>query len=76
MSLTRPFLFPVSSPAFSKTVNMLPPLESVDVAALNNAASTLIATSSDDFGGAFYPVAGITLLGALILYLSPPLADE
>lgn len=55
---------------------MLPPLESVDVAALNNAASTLIATSSDDFGGAFYPVAGITLLGALILYLSPPLADE
>ena len=38
--------------------------------------ANVIATSSGDYGGAFYPVAGLVLLGALILYLSPPLADE
>ena len=39
-------------------------------------AANLIATSSGDNGGAFFPVAGIVSLAALILYLAPPLAEE
>lgn len=53
------------------------PVEVVDVATSNIAQNAnLIATSAGDFGGYFYPVAGLGLLAALILYLSPPLADE
>jgi hypothetical protein len=48
--------------------------EVVNSALAQNA--NLIATSAGDFGGYFYPVAGLVLLGALILYLSPPLAQE
>lgn len=53
-----------------------------EAAVVDNIVSTfaqnanVIATTSGDFGGAFYPVAGLVLLGAFILYLSPPLADE
>lgn len=53
------------------------PLENMDVAISNIVSnSNLIATSAGDNGGYFYPVAGIALLASLILYLSPPLADE
>lgn len=53
------------------------PMESVEVAVTNVIAqnANLIATNADEFGGYFYPVAGLGLLAALILYLSPPLAD-
>lgn len=37
---------------------------------------TLIATSSSDFGGAFWPVGGIVSIAALILYLAPPLVGD
>ena len=36
----------------------------------------MIATSSSDFGGALFPVFGLATLGAVILVLAPPLADE
>jgi len=53
------------------------PVEHVDVALSNIASNTnLIATNAADFGGYFIPVAGLGLLAVLILYLSPPLADE
>jgi len=53
------------------------PVETVDIAISSIASNAqLIATSSDDFGGAFIPVAGIALLATFILYLSPPLAGE
>jgi hypothetical protein len=42
-------------------------------AALSN--SQLIASSVSDFGGYLFPVVGIAALAALILFLSPPLAD-
>ena len=47
----------------------------IDGSVLESAASNanLIATSSSDFGGAFWPVAGIVSIAALILYLAPPL---
>ena len=38
--------------------------------------ANLIATSADEFGGYGYPVVGIALLATVILYFSPPLADE
>ena len=38
--------------------------------------ANLIATSADDFAGYFYPAFGIAILAAIILYFSPPLADE
>jgi hypothetical protein len=69
----------VSQPAFvTKTTSPMISFDSIDTAAVSNVITqnaNLIATSSDDFGGAFYPVAGIALLAVLILYLSPPLAD-
>ncbi|KAH8061189.1 hypothetical protein SO694_00058167 [Aureococcus anophagefferens] len=43
------------------------------VTATNN---FLVAASENDFGGYFFPVAGLTLLGAIITFLSPPLKDE
>lgn len=54
------------------------PVENLDVAlsnfVYNNA--NLIATSAEENGGYFYPVAGLGLLAALILYLSPPLVSN
>lgn len=53
------------------------PIENVDVVVSSVAQNAnLIATNADEFGGFFYPVAGIGLLAALILYLSPPLASD
>lgn len=55
------------------------PMEAVDVAAISQSVASsanLLATSAGENGGYFYPVAGLSLLAALILYLSPPLADE
>jgi len=52
------------------------PVEAVDAMSTFVQNANVIATNSDDFGGSFIPVAGLTLLGALILYLSPPLSDE
>jgi hypothetical protein len=71
----------VSSPAFvarsSSSAQKMIPMESVEIAVTNVIAqnSNLIATTADEFGGFFYPVAGLSLLAVLILYLSPPLAD-
>ena len=63
----------VARPAFAARTEApkMIPMEVVDAATTN-----VIATASSDFGGYFAPVAGLTLLGALILYLSPPLVDE
>jgi hypothetical protein len=53
------------------------PLEGVDVAVSNIAANAnMIAASVDDNGGYFFPIVGLTAVAALILFLSPPLADE
>ena len=38
--------------------------------------SNMVASSVSDFGGYLFPVFGIGLLAALILYLAPPLVDE
>lgn len=71
-------LCPVVGPAFARTssAKMVPVelTESVNSFVAQN--SNVIATSAGDFGGYFYPVVGLTLLGALILYLSPPLSSE
>lgn len=70
----------VSTPAFArKTVqsNMIVPVEAVaEVASAVSQSTQLIATTADEFGGYFYPVAGLGLLATLILYLSPPLSDN
>lgn len=48
-----------------------------DIATSTIAQSTqLIASSAGDFGGALFPVFGLGALGAIILVLAPPLADE
>ena len=52
------------------------PMEAVDTLSSFAQNANVIASSSDDFGGMFYPVAGLALLSALILYLSPPLSEE
>lgn len=70
----------VSSPAFvksSSSAQQMIPMEKVEAAFTSVIAqnTNLIATNADEFGGYFYPVAGIALLAVLILYLSPPLAD-
>lgn len=54
------------------------PVDVVDVDAVSTFAqnANVIASNAEDFGGYFYPVAGLGLLAALILYLSPPLVDE
>lgn len=51
------------------------PIEATEVVSSFVQNANVIATSADEFGGYFYPVAGLGLLSALILYLSPPLSD-
>merc|ERR1712232_1366831 len=64
--------------AFARTATetKMSPVEVMDI--VNDVASTsnLVATSASDFGGSYFPVIGLTCLGALILFLAPPLADE
>mmetsp|Transcript_13961 Transcript_13961/g.14144 ORF Transcript_13961/g.14144 Transcript_13961/m.14144 type:complete len:100 (-) Transcript_13961:257-556(-) len=55
---------------------MVPEQFAVEVTNFATQNSALIATSSDDFGGLLFPVFGLLGLGALILFLAPPLADE
>jgi len=51
------------------------PMEPVQTLDALTSASTIVATANSDFGGLLFPVGGIGLLAALILYLSPPLSD-
>jgi len=50
----------------------------VDGSVLESAVQTanIIATSSGDNGGLFFPAAGLLSLGALILFLAPPLKED
>jgi len=51
-------------------------VEGADVAVSTVAQNAnLLAANVQDFGGYLFPVFGLLSLGALILYLSPPLAD-
>ncbi|GMI03140.1 hypothetical protein TrLO_g2500 [Triparma laevis f. longispina] len=64
--------------AFTTRTNMVP-IEAIPVTEISQAlqqTSTLLAQQAPtDFGGLLFPVGGIGALAALILYLSPPLAD-
>eukprot|EP00539_Tryblionella_compressa_P000192 CAMPEP_0178745736 /NCGR_PEP_ID=MMETSP0744-20121128/7450_1 /TAXON_ID=913974 /ORGANISM="Nitzschia punctata, Strain CCMP561" /LENGTH=48 /DNA_ID= /DNA_START= /DNA_END= /DNA_ORIENTATION= len=40
------------------------------------ASSNMVASSVSDFGGYFFPAAGLLTLAAIILFLAPPLVDE
>lgn len=52
-------------------------MEGSDIAVSNVVQNAnLVASNVQDFGGYLFPVFGILSLAALILYLSPPLADE
>mmetsp|Transcript_8474 Transcript_8474/g.15974 ORF Transcript_8474/g.15974 Transcript_8474/m.15974 type:complete len:95 (+) Transcript_8474:149-433(+) len=52
-------------------------MEGSDIAVSNVVQNAnLVAANVQDFGGYLFPVFGILSLAALILYLSPPLADE
>ncbi|KAL7579848.1 hypothetical protein ACA910_004860 [Epithemia clementina (nom. ined.)] len=65
--------------AFARTSSVkMVPVEAVDVDAISTIAQStnMIASSAGDFGGYFYPILGLGLVSALILYLSPPLVDE
>eukprot|EP00633_Aureoumbra_lagunensis_P001621 CAMPEP_0197294336 /NCGR_PEP_ID=MMETSP0890-20130614/32135_1 /TAXON_ID=44058 ORGANISM="Aureoumbra lagunensis, Strain CCMP1510" /NCGR_SAMPLE_ID=MMETSP0890 /ASSEMBLY_ACC=CAM_ASM_000533 /LENGTH=73 /DNA_ID=CAMNT_0042769701 /DNA_START=37 /DNA_END=258 /DNA_ORIENTATION=- len=71
------FVAPQSSMTRGLSTTARPAVESVDVtAAATELNNMLVAVSESDFGGYFFPAAGLTLLGAIIVYLSPPLKDE
>mmetsp|Transcript_17739 Transcript_17739/g.55558 ORF Transcript_17739/g.55558 Transcript_17739/m.55558 type:complete len:93 (-) Transcript_17739:259-537(-) len=59
-----------------QVVNAAPVAEVAASADLSSLNSMLVAASENDFGGYFFPVVGLTLLGAVITFLSPPLKDE
>lgn len=75
---SHPFSLTSITTAFNRASTVEAPKMMIDGSVLESAASTanLIATSSDANGGAFFPVAGIVSLAALILYLAPPLVDS
>ncbi|GMH52646.1 hypothetical protein TrRE_jg10796 [Triparma retinervis] len=65
-----------TKPAFTTSANMIP----VDAVQMSDAVSNAMLVASQnqtptDFGGLLFPVGGLGLLAALILYLSPPLSD-
>lgn len=68
----------VTTPAFARKteIKMVPVETATEIMSSVAQNAQLIATNADEFGGYFYPVAGLALLATLILYLSPPLADN
>mmetsp|Transcript_9281 Transcript_9281/g.15550 ORF Transcript_9281/g.15550 Transcript_9281/m.15550 type:complete len:93 (-) Transcript_9281:162-440(-) len=67
----------VASPAFTRVEAPKMMMVPADNVVSNVAANAnLIASTADDFGGYLFPIIGILSLGAIILYLAPPLADE
>ena len=50
----------------------------IDGSVVESAVQTanIIATSSGDNGGLFFPVAGLGSIAALILFLAPPLKED
>lgn len=75
--LFHPYITAPTTTAFNRASTVEAPKMMIDGSVLESAASTanLIATNSGDNGGAFFPVAGIVSLAALILFLAPPLVD-
>ena len=77
--LTLILVSTVASPAFVRTSEMkMVPMETVTNLANSVVAqnANLLATSADDFAGYRFPIFGIACLAAVILFFSPPLADE
>ena len=50
----------------------------IDGSVVESAVNTanIVATSSGDNGGLFFPVAGLASVAALILFLAPPLKED
>ena len=80
-NLTTPTLaFPLTAASpRAFTARSMVPVEAIPVAeisaALGQTSAILAQQAPTDFGGLLFPVGGIGALAALILYLSPPLAD-
>jgi len=74
-----PYTVAAPRPAFAKTApRITSDLSMAPVDSIVNdvvSSSNVLASNVGDFGGFLFPVFGIGLLAALILYLSPPLAD-
>jgi hypothetical protein len=72
-----PFHCITVGPAFlareAPKVNMIENMADFSAAA---ASTNMIASTVGDFGGYFFPIAGLGALAALILFLAPPLVDE
>jgi hypothetical protein len=68
--------------AFAPIASTLAPLALTPAAlpvapdVISAANSLIIASSENDFGGYFFPIAGLGLLSAFITFLSPPLKDD
>lgn len=72
------FTAPVQRSAIARPAFVAPkmtPIEVVSEAATFIDNSNLIASSSADNGGLFWPIVGLGGLAAIILGLSPPLKD-
>jgi hypothetical protein len=72
-----------SAAAFAPIASVVAPLAAAPALApvataeaLQTVSNILVASSEGDFGGYFFPTAGLGLLAAVIIFLAPPLADE
>mmetsp|Transcript_12459 Transcript_12459/g.40757 ORF Transcript_12459/g.40757 Transcript_12459/m.40757 type:complete len:87 (+) Transcript_12459:112-372(+) len=75
-SVAFAFVAPTSSVSTAtrpvSTVQHFSPVELSSAIAQN----TMLLADESDFGGYFFPVVGLTLLSAIIVFLSPPLKDD
>ncbi|GFH61343.1 hypothetical protein CTEN210_17819 [Chaetoceros tenuissimus] len=75
-AFVQPANYAVSRASFAAPEAPKMMMEGSDIAVSNVAQNAnLVASNVQDFGGYLFPVFGILSLAALILYLSPPLAD-
>eukprot|EP00639_Heterosigma_akashiwo_P009113 CAMPEP_0194593588 /NCGR_PEP_ID=MMETSP0292-20121207/23612_1 /TAXON_ID=39354 /ORGANISM="Heterosigma akashiwo, Strain CCMP2393" /LENGTH=98 /DNA_ID=CAMNT_0039452605 /DNA_START=83 /DNA_END=379 /DNA_ORIENTATION=+ len=63
-------------PKSETSMKMAMDIDLTSVQSVLESTNVLLASKPTDFGGLYGPIFGLSLIGGLILFLSPPLKDD